>query len=108
MGVPPAESVWVMVEVPRTESAWVKMGVPPAELAEWWARGEGKKMGGGGWGVHIGDLLLPPPIIFFFAAVCTIPRNAPALSGTSCRSDRGGGTPNNTGGIFVERNPLPI
>jgi len=53
MGVPPAESVWVRVEV------------PPAELAEWWARGEGEKMGGGRWGVHIGDLLPPPPIIFF-------------------------------------------
>ena len=62
------------------------MEVPPAELAEWWwARGEGKKMGGGGWGVVVGDQLPPPPIIFFFRRHRTIPRNAPALSGTSCQ-----------------------
>ena len=42
------------------------MGVPRALRAEWCAGvAGGKKMGGGRWEVHIGDLLPPPPIIFF-------------------------------------------
>ena len=67
MEVPPAASVWVKMGVPPAESVGVKVGVPRAERAEWCAgeRGEKReKMGGGGWGVHIGDLLPPPPIIF--------------------------------------------